>query len=550
MNSPFVAPPAPEVVYLTAVFRRIETGDIRIPAFQRPFVWHEANVLELLESVYKGYPIGSVLFWRVNERLLQIEQDDLNPFPTVEERYPLHFILDGRQRLSTLFGVFNWPYPERPGIFNVVFDLQNEKFVLFEPETAPEVYIHLPAVFSPKLLLNVQRELTGRPDGDVLIDRSIKLHSAFQEYLVPTVTIAGRSVSEVVEIFERINNTGIRLGAVDFMRALTWSEQFDLNTATSRLHDSLEQLGYSFEPETLVKTIAILLDKAPVAREMLTLRACKPDELQDATDRALRVLNQVTEYLRTEFKILSAEFVPYEGQVLVVAAVFGQDTQPDPQVLGALSRWVWSVSFSEGLRGKPDHYVARAIDDAKKLAHGNLNALQYRLRMSVNDLLDRRFIRGKALSSAIASTFAIRGARSFVTGEIIDTEFYMRDFSPENFEGLFSLNRIRAEHNPHLGSAKIFANIVVVPEAEQKYIRVHEPEELFRGLFEKFGADAERILESQLIPPHVAQHALNGNLNAFFAGRAAALYAAATELSNLYREAREPDQNVEQLAFE
>ena len=58
-------PPSPEVQYLPAIFRRIQSGDIRIPAFQRDFVWNEAQILELLESVYRGFPIGSALLWKV-----------------------------------------------------------------------------------------------------------------------------------------------------------------------------------------------------------------------------------------------------------------------------------------------------------------------------------------------------------------------------------------------------------------------------------------------------------------------------------------------------
>lgn len=535
MTKNFVAPPAPEVVYLTAIFRRIETGDIRIPAFQRPFVWAEDQVLELLESVYKGYPIGSVLFWRVNERLLRIERDDFNAFPTVDEHYPLSFVLDGRQRLSTLFGVFNWPYPEQESIFNVVFDLRTEQFRLYDPEALPEAYIHLPAVFSPRLLLDVQRTLADKADADTLIDRSIKLHSSFQEYLVPTVTIVGRSVAEVVEIFERINNTGVRLSAVDFMRALTWSEAFDLNTETVHLQNSIAERGYHLQAETLVKAITVLLGKAPTAVDMLTLRNCSPDELRDATGRAYDILARVTSYLKREFGILSAEFIPYEGQLLVATKLFSETPDPDTEVLSALSRWIWSISFSEGLRGKPDHYVARAISDAGELARGNLGALEYRLKVAVDDLLDRRFIRAKALSSAIASTFAVRGARSLFSGEEIDPEFYMKEFSAENFEGLYPLDRLRAEHNRHLGSAKIFANIVVVTESERKLLRSSPATVVFQNLFERFGAEAEEILNSQLIPPHVAQHALSENVDAFLVGRAAALYGAAAELTSTSR---------------
>src|SRR5947207_4426659 len=108
MSTQSFFPPTPEVQHLPTLFRRIQQGEIRIPAFQRGFVWTEAQILQLLESVYRGFPIGSLLFWSVKEQLLRIELSAVSPFPNVVEKYPLKFLLDGLQRLSTLYGVFHW----------------------------------------------------------------------------------------------------------------------------------------------------------------------------------------------------------------------------------------------------------------------------------------------------------------------------------------------------------------------------------------------------------------------------------------------------------
>jgi hypothetical protein len=198
-----LAPPTPQVQYLSALFRGIQNGEIRIPAFQRQFVWTSAQVIALLESVYKGYPIGSLLFWRVEDRTLKIEQNNLSTFPSAPERYPILFILDGMQRLTTLYGVFHY----REGMLqelNVAFDLRNEGFRQFNRRELTEAYISLSAVFSPKQLLEAQRSLGELEDGDVLIERSIQLHAAFQEYLIPTVTIcrnlrAGKEYGHLTE---------------------------------------------------------------------------------------------------------------------------------------------------------------------------------------------------------------------------------------------------------------------------------------------------------------------------------------------------------------
>ena len=48
---------------------RVAEGEVRIPAFQREFVWEPDRVQFLMDSIYKGFPIGTLLFWRTREKL-------------------------------------------------------------------------------------------------------------------------------------------------------------------------------------------------------------------------------------------------------------------------------------------------------------------------------------------------------------------------------------------------------------------------------------------------------------------------------------------------
>ncbi|MCI5210606.1 MAG: DUF262 domain-containing protein, partial [Candidatus Electrothrix sp. ATG2] len=87
---------------LDSVYR----GQVRIPAFQRGFVWDSDRVAFLIDSIYKGYPFGSLLFWRTNEPL-QTERQ-LGPFelPDPNDDFPIDYVLDGQQRVTSIFGVF------------------------------------------------------------------------------------------------------------------------------------------------------------------------------------------------------------------------------------------------------------------------------------------------------------------------------------------------------------------------------------------------------------------------------------------------------------
>ncbi|MGF1516214.1 MAG: DUF262 domain-containing protein [Nodosilinea sp.] len=62
----------------------VNSGSIRIPAFQRGFVWEMDKVAYLMDSIYKRYPFGSLLFWRTKAKLFKLkngEISDLGMFP-------------------------------------------------------------------------------------------------------------------------------------------------------------------------------------------------------------------------------------------------------------------------------------------------------------------------------------------------------------------------------------------------------------------------------------------------------------------------------------
>ncbi|WP_068168323.1 DUF262 domain-containing protein [Rothia sp. ND6WE1A] len=88
------------------IIEKVQNGQLRIPAFQRGFVWDPDQVAYLMDSIYKGYPFGSVILWRTRTQLNT--ERNLGPFelPNPEEEFPVDYVLDGQQRLTSIFGVF------------------------------------------------------------------------------------------------------------------------------------------------------------------------------------------------------------------------------------------------------------------------------------------------------------------------------------------------------------------------------------------------------------------------------------------------------------
>ena len=87
---------APSSIKIDKLIGRIEEGDIKIPAFQRGFVWNQDQVVSLIDSIYNEYPIGSILLWNSHERLKSTRNIGGFLIPPREPEYPVNYVLDGQ----------------------------------------------------------------------------------------------------------------------------------------------------------------------------------------------------------------------------------------------------------------------------------------------------------------------------------------------------------------------------------------------------------------------------------------------------------------------
>ncbi len=496
--------PRPEALYLRILHARIQTGNIRVPAFQRGFVWEEKQILEVLESVYRGFPIGSLLLWRVEKKELKVDRSDDLPLPELEEHYPTSYILDGLQRLTTLYAAFHENGDRR---FQLMFDLREEQFIsIASSDDILESGIRLFDIFDPRAMLGAQKRLLELNDGATLIDASLRLQAAFQNYILPTVTIDGREVEEVVEIFERVNSTGTKLSTVDFMRAVTWSDDFDLTTEIDNMSMAAQDLGFEVPDETFVKLLGIGAGLAPTSESLIGLKAMSATDLQKAQTAAANGLEQALKLLLTE-KILCYDYVPYEGQLLVVVAAFLEEPSLSARYQQQLISWLRQTSLVESLRGKPDHYVQRAINSTITALRSNEDIPIVRMSLSAEDLMERRFTVRKAVSAALVTFFAHNTPRDLKTGAIIETEIFMRNFESSHFGVVLTRDSVSMALGKDMSSARVLANTFIVTD-ESRSSLAHNPKEVLN----KATKDA---LDSQFVS-QAALDALNSGDNINF----------------------------------
>lgn len=95
--------PTPSHSRYTNLLSDIEKGEIKIPQFQRDFVWSVQKSAGLIDSIVKGYPIGTFIFWATKDRLRSVRNLGNVELPPAKEGEVVSFVLDGQQRLTSIF---------------------------------------------------------------------------------------------------------------------------------------------------------------------------------------------------------------------------------------------------------------------------------------------------------------------------------------------------------------------------------------------------------------------------------------------------------------
>lgn len=224
---------------LSNLLTYIDIGDIGLPDIQRPFVWSNAKVRDLFDSMYRGFPVGYLLFW-ANSNVNEVKQ-----IGTMEKQHkaPNLLIVDGQQRLTSLFSVFRGKkvldedYSERQ--IEIAFHPRDGKFevadaaIRRDPEWIANISEMWASGKSSRRLVNdfISALTTKTPlteDEEERIAHNLDRLFDLQKYPFTALEIAATVDEEqVADIFVRINSEGVKLNQADFILTLLsvfWEE--------------------------------------------------------------------------------------------------------------------------------------------------------------------------------------------------------------------------------------------------------------------------------------------------------------------------------------
>jgi hypothetical protein len=388
----------PNIQRLPNLLRDVREGEIRIPRFQRPFVWTPDQRLLLFQSIYEGMPIGSFLIWRTKEndlrcydhlgplRLAWASRDDEQGTQGIRQ-----YLLDGHQRLTTLYVALgedlsggdqglnlsdldsedeeeNWP---------IFFDLEERAFrINTKRNEPPDTWLPLYILFDPAGLYEFQKRLLDRGADRALVNRAESLASTFKDYSIPVVPIVTEDLELATESFQRVNSGGTRMTEVHMVSALTWSPEFDLNERMREIRLELGEVGWEeLEEKMILNTCKAALDLDIYYADTQEVRKAlkeRPEVLQEATDS----LKTAARFLREQCKVYGPAILPYSFQIVLLAdalrvGVGSHEGELSPSISEALRRWFWLTTYTEHFAGISAVRLARTLGHLRDLAtHG------------------------------------------------------------------------------------------------------------------------------------------------------------------------------------
>jgi hypothetical protein len=402
---------------LAKFFEKLENGDMRIPRFQRDFVWERTKVVKLLNSIYSQYPIGTFFLWEADSSMdILCRGSSEFGFPDKPESNKFLFILDGQQRITSLYAVLKGKSFKGVNYKTICFNLDKK---IFKIPTLQTEQNNIPVwrIFDDKEYGELLKEYYG--SGKMALGGEIQhCHDILNSYPVSIVKSSDMNLDDVVTIFERINQGGKRLTLFNLVQASTWSPDFDLSEKITEFNES-ESIRFwgSIVGEIFTQSLSLNIsgDCTKLHQLGLTNEECK--ENWDTTIESLRLAIDFVKNLGVQ----NIDIIPYQSLLVIIQYYFflSKKKSIDPAVKKLITDWYWTVSYSQRYSSST---LTRINEDAlwiKDLANNNLRPLLYKVVLTVEDLKRISMSTSSAIKKALLCLMAMNSPKDFDNGDSV-----------------------------------------------------------------------------------------------------------------------------------
>lgn len=394
------------------LIKEYQSGHIVIPEFQREYVWKKSRAPKLIDSLFRLFPVSSILLWQSSNET-RARRNDPRPARSGSTRW----LIDGQQRVITLSRVMTGE-----GGIDVVFHPDSEQFRLVNAAISKDKnWLPVADLWDDGAYRQLRRSLgTGRSADkrEANLDRV----RAVLDYQIPVIQMVGHTFEDAVEAFRRINTQGVKLKVEDIESAQIAARHSGF--IADEVVPFLEKLSRDRFGRLNVMHLfrACAAIARPDGRSRTPLHELEKSEVLNAWKKTKRATELAIGLVKSELGLVNME-VLWSGALLVPLIVLCADMGPRDRNARAMVAWLalaallhrYSVATETAL--DQDLRACRASDPVGALLK-NLRTRRAVLRAKPDDFGGALNDRGALLAAYIACMHG--GARDFFTdGKIV-----------------------------------------------------------------------------------------------------------------------------------
>ncbi len=499
--------PKPDSKKYIDLISEIEKGQIKIPKFQRNFVWSIEITAKLLDSILKGYPIGTFILWETRERLNDIKEIGQLPLKPAPDGDKIQYVLDGQQRITSLYAAYLGAEIQKEGekkitnYADIYVDLEldidddNQIVTHEQPEglhlSLNKVLNHLE--YDDEIEDTFEREIRKKIRGYA---------QTFSTYDFSIIVLRKEDIESAIEVFTRINTGGQTLTLFEIMSAKTYDEgqHFDMADRFQKLLKELRGCKYeTISSSVILSLLALVLSKNKECKRKVILQLDK-QRIIDAWDDVVSALKESIDYFRSVYRIPVSAILPYDSLLIPFGYFFYMNkAKPKGNQVKYLEEFFWRISLSYRYSSATESKLAqdiKRIDTIIENERPSYEDIKVYLT-SPNDLIETNFSAGSSFCKAVLCLLAYNEPKDFQTnGKVILDNSWLKLANSKNYHHFFPKAYLKKNG---IGNSNSLVNITLVSdELNKRKISAKAPSIYISDFLEE-NDELSKTLESHLI---------------------------------------------------
>jgi len=533
---------------ITTYLDELKNLDFQIPTFQRNVVWEKENVKKLWDSIYKFYPLGSILVWKTdiklqNHRKIGGHKISDGAFNRSEYQY----ILDGQQRTTSLLTSLYGGNIEGQNNFDpsIYIDLTIEDETETDDDSYNKRFLYWDEIddksgelkrnsgrqkkYNAGLIIKllkikmefgsaerslVESEYDDYKDYDHPIRKQLrKLKQVLDNYRLSFIELKGIQVSEVCQIFERINQAGKPLDIFDIVVAKTFrpKSQTENGFYLRDLIDEFKKLNNSkflqISNFDYLQIIAILI------RENIEnsgihnitpryLNDIKTEQIEEVWEYAKKAILKTFDFFENTLNLKGPQLIPYRYLYLTISNYFYKNENPNYDFLKKYF-WFYSMHNEDLLSNTTDINTHIEFLNKEKLK------VEYkfdRFLIDKEEIRDTNYSSKGTYSRAILSLYSSKRPKDwkYTDRDVIADNFFFSTDKP-NLHHIFPTNYIENNRASNKLDNNSLMNIAYITQITNLEISDKNPLEYITDYDNN--PDFEKVIESHLLPKEIIEWA-------------------------------------------